>query len=749
MKKIYRYVAPLLSVALIITAWFASQREPVHISRRAYKDALLRFSPMSKQGGAPVTSLAGVIDPTNTAFAGGLVCHPAVGATTSMADQNRDALQAAVDYAATHNVKIHVPACTGYPISRVSGQHYSITLEDTSNITFDAYGATFRQYGDATSTAYEMFLIADTEHVKFLGATFSQRDVTNATSDTVAVLIGDSGSTTVDDVAFTDTTFVEGVGGDYVRMDGGSSAVTVTRVEFARHNRFENAVGDAIAIRAGVEQVTIFDAFFKDNAGRDLHCSASSDNAIGKILHQANTHERTSSTTAAAITISGNNGANQNEETKVVDNFIRGGVIEGVNLKKAIIAGNDIEYDVTHGSTAMIEISGLSGDLTIKDNYLKRGPNATAGGVIKFAADSGNEPTIAIIKGNEIDQYSGTAAGIDISTLERADVTQNSIKYHKSTADSGATGFVGIYCSGGSSHPCAGTIKSNLILRDDQDVRSSLDLATKTTHDNSVIEARQPGTYGNTLTIAFVADSVSNTGNLTVAGVATTIHYKAAVTTVANVETLLNLASVLIRVKTTGSASTLQVGDAFTATALSGGAQSGRMLAGVEVLKGSGTTANALTLRNNTVNGARAFYYSDADGASQYPQGVPVVSNNYFLNGTNFLEGGVTTIRVESSPMAEAVSIGALSITKKWSFITTSGTVAYTLADGPAEGAEKCGKIKSAVSTPIGTLTPTHFADGSVHTITWTTSGGGFCLVWDATSTTWRLVSSTSGVTVN
>ncbi len=100
---------------------------------------------------------------------------------------------------------------------------------------------------------------------------------------------------------------------------------------------------------------------------------------------------------------------------------------------------------------------------------------------------------------------------------------------------------------------------------------ATLNLATKTTHVNTVIRAKIPGLGGNSFTIAFVADG-STVGSLTLAGSAYTFHYATGVTTVTNFETAIT-ASVNLEVKTAGTGANLLVSvvDAFTATHLAGG----------------------------------------------------------------------------------------------------------------------------------------------------------------------------------
>lgn len=113
---------------------------------------------------------------------------------------------------------------------------------------------------------------------------------------------------------------------------------------------------------------------------------------------------------------------------------------------------------------------------------------------------------------------------------------------------------------------------SHLLAGGADAVKASLDMATKTTHINTVIQAKVAGTAGNSFTITSTADG-AGVGSLTLSGSDYTFHYATGVTTVANFETLIT-ASANLEVKTPGTGATLIVAvvDAFSSTALAGGA---------------------------------------------------------------------------------------------------------------------------------------------------------------------------------
>lgn len=705
-------------------------------------------APLSSQGGAPVTSFTGIIDATNSAFAGGMATC-AGGCSSQAAEQNRAALKSAIDAASSQAKVLYIPP-GAYPIGCASGQSYGVDFGGDANIRITGFGATLRFTGDQGNAACSMLWLRNTSGIKLEGLTFSQRDVTNATASTVAVKLGDGGTTSTTNVQFVDVQFIEGVGGDFVRLDGGTSASTVTKISFER-DRFEGSARGAIDIRPGTQLVSIIYNFFRSNANRDIWFEDTGDGPIGQATISGNIIETDKA--FPAVTLAGHGGSNVAEQTTFTFNRIKepigaangGGAIEGTHLARTLIAYNSI-WTNRSTSTPSISLTGDVDTVWISDNYVDRRGTAGNASVIAVVSDGTNAPIATVIRGNRVKQYSGIAPGIDISGCARCTVSENNITYHASTADSGATGFVGVYCSG-LVNPCGGLVVRNRVKRDDQDIYASLNLATVTTNDNTVIQFRIVGTPGNTATIQFVGDSATAAGSVSGTSYAQVFHFKPAATTVAQMEALFT--STTMQVKTTGTqANVLQAGDAFGPTNLAGAVQAGRPLAGVEILKGTQTTVNRLLLRDNWIDGARALYYSDADGASTYPEGVPVFSGNGSTGVTNETEGGITTYRTESTSDAEAISSGALSVSKRTSFITTSGAVAYSLPDGIVDGYRKCFKVKTATGGPSGTLTPAHMADGTSHTITWSAAGGYGCLAWDATATTWRVL-GTSGVTVN
>jgi hypothetical protein len=80
----------------------------------------------------------------------------------------------------------------------------------------------------------------------------------------------------------------------------------------------------------------------------------------------------------------------------------------------------------------------------------------------------------------------------------------------------------------------------------------------------------------------------------------------------------------------------------------------------------------------------------------------------------------------------ETVTSGALSLLKRRSKLSVTGTQAYTLADGLYVGQQKELVCTVAASTPAGTLTPTNL-EGTFSTLLFDAVGEGCVLRWNGT----------------
>jgi hypothetical protein len=241
-------------------------------------------------------------------------------------------------------------------------------------------------------------------------------------------------------------------------------------------------------------------------------------------------------------------------------------------------------------------------------------------------------------------------------------------------------------------------------------VKASLDLATKTTHCNTVIEAPVAGEGGNALTIAFVQSAgAPNVGALTKSGVAYTFTFKNGVTTVANFEAAVT-ASADLDVKTPGTGANLLATtvDEFTATALAGGDDSELNSTAHGLL--TGDTQVQVTTTGTMPAGLVALtdYYAVKDDADNVGLAA-TLSDALAGNLIQFTSAGTGTIKIVATANTQRVhwqaykqlglaGDGAITLDGQQAYRVTvphrARCVGYTLTATFGAGA---GKVSAAV----------------------------------------------------
>ncbi len=173
----------------------------------------------------------------------------------------------------------------------------------------------------------------------------------------------------------------------------------------------------------------------------------------------------------------------------------------------------------------------------------------------------------------------------------------------------------------------------------------------------------------------------------------------------------------------------------------------GRFLSAVVMAPGAQSMGHS-TVRDNFIDGSRSTIDDAALTAGVLPDGPPILSGNVgILTGSSTIDflTSPTMWLTETTSASERVTSGAISPSKPGATVSTAGNQSYTLADGARDGLVKHVVVFSVTGGGTGTLTPTHFGDGT--SITWTASITWFDLAWDATNTTWRILGS-NGATV-
>lgn len=187
-------------------------------------------------------------------------------------------------------------------------------------------------------------------------------------------------------------------------------------------------------------------------------------------------------------------------------------------------------------------------------------------------------------------------------------------------------------------------------------VKASLDLSTKTTHCDSVIEAKAAGEGGDLVTIAFAAGSLVNAGVLDESAYPAIVYnYKSGTTTVTNFEAAI-AASTNLDVKTPGTGANILANpaDTFTATALAGGDDSELHAVAHGLLTGDGPVRVTSTLTIPTLLAAATDYYVTTDDADNIGLAA-TLADALAGNVIEFTSAGSGVIRVVASGLTERV----------------------------------------------------------------------------------------------
>ncbi len=583
------------------------------------------------QGPYKQTATTGYIDPTVATFN---INRPLVSCasacSTALVNQNTDALIAAVALAAgTAHPWIHLPPGE-YPMARggtLHNQRYGILMSGITDIVFQGYGATIRGQAALGGSDFYMFqMMGNTKRVRFIGITFSQRDLTAASEQTHMVQLGD-GNTAVEDVQIVNCTFIEGIGGDAIRLLGGSDNTHLIKRVTITGNAIDGK-RSGIGFQHGTNMINIVGNWFGTNTTDNMIDHEPSSiggtknlNAIGNVL------ARTTGSGAQIATLSGyDQFDSMTEDTVFADNLVANGSMNAININRTWVIGNRIHADNGSGSFA-IDFFRKVETTWIEDNWIKQtSPFGLAARCIRFASNAGFNPHGAWITGNRLENWHPLNSA-DIGAATGAWVVGNNLSYHNATGDSGSgTGYNGISMG-------AGWAAENTISR------------------------------------GYLADGVT---------------------------------------------------------------LAGRMLAGIIVNSGTYTF-----VRDNVVNGARNTI--DRPSSTPFPAQTLIAGNRGLNVSTEKLPPSYTT----HWSQAETVASGALSPSRRISNITTVGVQGYSIGACPQDGAVHSFKVHTATSSPVGTLTPSSFGDGT--SISWI-GPARFNLVCDAG--THRLLDS-SGITVN
>jgi hypothetical protein len=136
-------------------------------------------------------------------------------------------------------------------------------------------------------------------------------------------------------------------------------------------------------------------------------------------------------------------------------------------------------------------------------------------------------------------------------------------------------------------------------------------------------------------------------------------------------------------------------------------------------------------------------------GGTRSPAGIAVAVDSIGVYVSMSLQMALFVERLGgasfgAAPDEQISASGALSVTKRTSILSVSGTKAYTLADGTYVGQRKTIFCRSAASTPNGVVTPAH--PNNFLTITFASANAFVDLEWNGTA--WDIVGVGGTVTI-
>lgn len=426
-------------------------------------------SPINSQG--PYSSPTnGVIDPTVSTWNSSLPlqCTASTTPTAGYIDQNRAALQLALTTASSTGKLVIIPPCSvdslspfsvcpaddtcGYPIGRNGAQIYSLDFNNLSHVTVFAYGAVIRLAGNLGHSDLRAVYVRNTSHVKFMGVTWSQRDVTNFSEQTHTIHIG-SGSANplvVDDVEIFQNRFIEGKpgGGDCVDING-SRTETVSRINII-DNTFDHCGRGAVNFSRGSNDVNIAGNRFLATHDQDIDNEITSTPAALRETVAFNFMDRNGSTSPLSTTASGKGTAQTTQmwfaENQLLDGY---GPAASLDMKQIWIRGNMMS--TIRASDPLVSLFRRVQDVWVVDNDLRRKTGSSNNWVMSVTQDYANcggggrdcLPRDIQVRGNRLQQYAGASPAIEFDSVRDAWVSENKATYHNATNDT-SVGFVGV-----------------------------------------------------------------------------------------------------------------------------------------------------------------------------------------------------------------------------------------------------------------------------------------------------------------
>lgn len=438
--------------------------------------------------------LTGYIDPTVSTYNGNKPMQCTASATPGAAytEQNRATLQVAINSASSTHQWIMLPRCSvdtltslacpaddscAYPISRRVGAGVLCGVDYTNlpNVVIIGYGAILRMSGNLGLGDSYLACLYTTSGLKFIGLTFSQRDVTNVSEQTHVFVIGKT-TTNQDDIEWYRCRWIEGQGGDALDTRGSGSNTRMSVL----YNTFDGVHRDAVDFSGAYYNWHVIGNTFHGTGNQDLDNEPTVSAIFGNTVFAQNILDRTASSGSAASFTGKSGGGNTLvhgfvfAENQVIDGFL--GL--SLNCKEVWIVKNMI-YG-TRVNDSLIGMQRRAHDVWITDNYLSlegvvAGDQQVIGIAQDFAgcAEGGVDclPHDFWISRNRIRQFS-YADAVRLNAVRNVWGIGNDFTYHNAADDVGATsGFAAFRISSDASTALSVTsdwFAENRLKRDKQ-----------------------------------------------------------------------------------------------------------------------------------------------------------------------------------------------------------------------------------------------------------------------------------------
>lgn len=387
--------------------------------------------------------LAARIDITQAPYS---VVHSTAAAPdpTTVLDVNRAAIQAAVDACiAAGGGELYAPSGWNIPYNKATtpGTSYGIIVNTTVPVVFDMDGVTLRMNRASGVDDFYGIQVLNGGGVKFKGVTFSQYGLFNGSEQQHNVQVGNGSSAGAQYVDFINCKFVDGVGGDGIRLLGnGYVDATLVQDITIDNCRFINCDRSGVSTQRGCRRVNIHKSFFSGTVDQDIDFEPTGTGLLGQYSIIGNTIIRAGNG-SGAVTLSGQGGADANERSIFADNNVFGGRVSARKVKDLIVSGNQINTGATSNTEPALSFGSYGPGITIVDNIITRPSTSAAGVVLSLEYDS-DRPSDIVIQGNQITQETQQHA-VKLDGIAGAIIDNNLV-----TCTYSASGFIPILIAG-------------------------------------------------------------------------------------------------------------------------------------------------------------------------------------------------------------------------------------------------------------------------------------------------------------